>query len=88
MCLNKSIRVTEHLLHTSNEISTFSKIIIQKYQKHNEYVWFLNTSIRVTEHLLHTSNEISTFSKITIQTYQKTHEEYVCFLNNSKHNYP
>ena len=72
MFLNNSIRVTEHFLHTSNEISTFSKITIQKYQKHKKYVWFLNNSIRVTEHFLHTSNEISIFLKLAFREGHKT----------------
>ena len=36
--MNNSIDVTEHCLHTSNEIATFLKITIQKYKSND---WFL-----------------------------------------------
>ena len=72
--MNNLVHVTEHFLHTSNEISIILKITIQKYKKKHTQVFIakMNNSIRVTEHFLHTSNEISIILKITIQKHQKT----------------
>ena len=33
MSFNNSIRVTEHILHTSSETATFLKITVQKYKQ-------------------------------------------------------
>ena len=59
--MNVSLRVAEHFLHTSNEISRILKITIQKYQKTYGNTTKMNVSLRVTEHFLHMSNEICTF---------------------------
>ena len=84
--MNNLVRVTEHFLHTSNEISRILKITIQKYQKTYGNTTKMNNSIRVTEHFLHTSNEISTFLTEISKNLRKYNDfirkcqYFMCFL--------